>query len=61
MVEVWGDCGILLSIRRGTVSRTNRLSVSYPDRLKAVSVDMLLKTEAVIGTEGIEKKTWEKI
>jgi len=35
--------------------------VSYPDRLRAVSVDMLLKREAVIGTRGIEKKTWEKI
>jgi hypothetical protein len=31
------------------------LCVSYPERLKAVSVDMLLNTEAVIGTEGIEK------
>jgi len=30
-------------------------SVSYPERLKAVRVDMLLNTEAVIGTEGIEK------
>ena len=54
--RVWGDRGSLhLSSQREPWLGQIGLCVSYPERLKEVSLDMLLNTEAVIGTEGIEK------